>query len=175
MFVLLHLQVKLLSSRRCYFQIMLIFSLFFLHQLCVVLCNLQRGAKKPASCEQALWWGLACEGTSERNTDDDGSENVRAREGSDTARLDWGNKHAYRIQYLQVPYLETLERWSWASLGSSQGKYLLKPSLNTGLTLTAGFGRVVSIWVHPFRELLCAVQYSDQIFWENSSNTRSEG
>ena len=51
MFVFLHLQVKLHCSRRCYLllQIMLIFSLFFLHQLCVVLCNLQRGAKKLAA------------------------------------------------------------------------------------------------------------------------------
>ena len=118
-----------------------------------VICNGGQKSQRAASklCDEA------CEGTSERNTDDDSSENVRARDRSDTARLDWGNKHAYRIQYLQVPYLETLERWSRASLGSSQGKYLLKPSLNTGLTLTAGFGRV-SIWVHPFRELLCAVQ-----------------
>ena len=53
MFVFAHLQVKLTLHVRCYFPIMLIFSLFFLHQLCVVLCNLQRGAKSPGSCGQA--------------------------------------------------------------------------------------------------------------------------
>lgn len=67
MFVFPHLQVKLLTLHLVDVtskQIMLIFSLFFLHQLCVVLCNLQRGAKSQVRppmmpsklCEQGDFW-----------------------------------------------------------------------------------------------------------------------
>ena len=116
-------KTSLFPHSRRYFQIMLIFSLFFLHQLCVVLCNLQRGAKSQVP---RLWCEL-CEGGLLRETDDD-SENVRTRDGIWHGQIRLGKQTRLsdpvspaRTRQL-VPYLETLERCGHCTIENLAGQ-----------------------------------------------------
>ena len=170
-----------------------------------VICN--GGQKASSGPLWALCWGK--EGLWRENWI---CPDSRGGIGSDTARWDCGNKHDYRVQYLQSSRSHTWKPW-WPGLTQEKQKegetisgtkrinqllclllfllwwtayfyqsMIMKPFSFSLLLILFPFDgatrvniysnllsiRLQSIWVHPFRELLCAaqsVQYSVQIFW----------